>query len=170
MGGTAARMTSPMARPKMCNRSNRSRAKMPAGGWTWITRRSASAFLAVVLLLASSAGQFVVAQSATVRLVIDYGDGVIKTITDVAWTKGNTVFDVMTAARRHTHGIEFKNTGSGSSAFLTQIDDVPNQGGGAGKKNWQFWVNTTYGDKSFGVYEVQALDVVFWRFTSPEGK
>ena len=39
-----------------------------------------------------------------------------------------------------------------------------NQGGGSGAKNWQYWVNTTYADRSFAVFEVQALDTVFWRF------
>ena len=49
-------------------------------------------------------------------------------------------------------------------------DEVANEGGSGAKKNWQLWVNTSYADKSFGVYEVQPLDVVFWRFTTQEGK
>jgi Domain of unknown function (DUF4430) len=61
-------------------------------------------------------------------------------------------------------------TGSGDAAFLTRIDDVPNEGGGGGRKSWQLWVNTAYADRSFGVYEIQALDVVYWRFTTKEGK
>src|SRR5215471_6993989 len=36
------------------------------------------------------------------------------------------------------------------------------------KKNWQLWVNTSYADRGFGAYEVQPLDVVFWRFTTQE--
>jgi hypothetical protein len=108
------------------------------------------------------------AQSATVRLVIDYGDGVIKTITGLPWAKGSTVLDVMNAAKGRPHGISFAYTGSGASAFLTGIDEVANEGGG--KKNWQLWVNTRYADKSFGIYEMQPLDVVFWRFTTQEGK
>ena len=66
--------------------------------------------------------------------------------------------------------LTFSYTGSGASAFLTRIDDVANEGGAAAKKNWQLWVNTSYADKSFGVYEVQPLDVVFWRFTTQAGK
>ena len=64
----------------------------------------------------------------------------------------------------------FSYTGSGASAFLTRIDDVANEGGGGAKKNWQLSVNTSYADRSFGVYELQPLDVVFWRFTTQEGK
>jgi hypothetical protein len=95
---------------------------------------------------------------------------VIKTITDLPWAKGSTVLDVMNAAKDRPHGITFSYTGSGASAFVTRIDDVANEGGSGAKKNWQLWVNTSYADKSFGVYEVQPLDVVFWRFTTQAGK
>jgi Domain of unknown function (DUF4430) len=139
---------------RITNRSNR------------LTLRSVAILLATTLVFAAS--DRTQAQSATVRLVIDYGDGVIKTITELPWAKGNTVLDVMNVAKSRPHGINFSYTGSGASAFLTRIDDVANEGGS--KKNWQLWVNTSYADKSFGVYEVQPLDVVFWRFTTQEGK
>jgi Domain of unknown function (DUF4430) len=136
----------------------------------WMSRRTVVALLGALLLVAGTAGHHAAAQPATVRLVIDYGDGVIKTIVDLPWAKGRTVLDVMNAAKAHRHGITFNYSGSGGSAFLTQIDDVKNEGGGSGKKNWQFWVNTGYADRGFGAYEVQALDVVFWRYATPEVK
>ena len=135
---------------------------------TRLTRRAAARLLGAVLLIVAAAGDRAQAQSATVRLVIDYGDGASKTVTGLPWAKGSTVLDVMNAAKSRPHGITFSYTGSGASAFLTHIDDVANEGGG--KKNWQLWVNTSYADKSFGVCEVQPLDVVFWRFTTQAGK
>jgi hypothetical protein len=132
-----------------------------------LSRRTA-AILLTAFALAATTGDRAQAQSAAVRLVIDYGDGVMKTITGLPWTRGSTVLDVMNAAKDRPHGISFGYTGSGASAFLTQIDDIANEGGG--KKNWQLWVNTSYADKSFAVYDVQPLDVVFWRFTRQEGK
>jgi len=126
--------------------------------------------LATIFLVVGTAGDRAHAQTATVRLVVDYGDGVVKTITGLPWAKGSTVLDVMNAAKDRPHGITFSYTGSGASAFLTRIDDVANEGGGGAKKNWQLWVNTSYADRSFSVYEVQPLDVVFWRFATQEGK
>ena len=131
------------------------------------TRRVTGILLAAAVLVAA-AGDPAKAQSATVRLVVDYGDGVTKTVAQLPWAKGSTVLDVMNAAKNRPHGISFEYTGSGTASFLTRIDDLANQGGG--KKNWQLWVNTSYADKSFAVYEVQPLDVVFWRFTMQEGK
>src|SRR5262249_37871418 len=135
-----------------------------------LTRRAATILLAAILLAFAAAGDRAHAQSATVRLGVDYGDGVIKTINGLPWAKGGTGLDVMDAAKDRPHGITFSYTGSGASAFLTRIDDVANEGGAAAKKNWQLWVNTSYAERSFGVYEVQPLDVVFWRFTAQAGK
>jgi hypothetical protein len=75
----------------------------------------------------------------------------------------------MKAATTRSHGISFSYTGSGDSAVLTKIDDVQNEGGGA-KKNWQYWANGTYGDRSFAVFELQAQDTIVWRFTTEQGK
>jgi len=132
-----------------------------------LTRRAAVGLLVAAVLVAA-AGDRAQAQNATVRLVIDYGDGVSKTIMGLPWAKGSTVLDVMNAAKSGPHGISFGYSGSGSASFLTRIDDVANEGGG--KKNWQLWVNTSYADRSFAVYELQPSDVVFWRFTMQEGK
>ena len=137
-----------------------------------ISRRAASALIAAMLLICGVfAARQAAAQSAssTVRLVIDYGDGTIKTITNVPWAKGNTILDAMNAAKMLPHGITFSYSGSGATALLTKIDDVASESGAA-KKNWQYWVNTTYGDRSFAVFELQALDVVFWRCTVEQGK
>jgi hypothetical protein len=138
-----------------------------------ISRRSAAVLVAAgLLLIGGLAPQRAAAQtgSATVRLVIDYGDGTIKTFADLPWSKGATVLDVMNAAKARPRGITFSHRGSGATAFLREIDGVASQGGGVGKKNWQLWVNTAYADRSFAVYQVQALDVIFWRFAPPQGK
>ncbi len=105
----------------------------------------------------------------TIRLIVDYGDGASKTVANLHWAKGNTILDAMKAATTRPHGISFSCTGSGDSAVLTKIDDVQNEGG-AGKKNWQYWVNGTYGDRSFAVFELQAQDTIVWRFTTEQGK
>ena len=129
-----------------------------------ITRRAAGAWLVALFALIGTVA--VQAQAPTVRLVIDYGDGAVKTFTELPWKKGVTVLDAMNAAKAHPHPIDFAFTGSGATAFLTRIDDLANQGSGAGKKNWQYWVNTGYGDRSFATFEVQASDVIFWRYVA----
>jgi hypothetical protein len=105
----------------------------------------------------------------TVRVIVDYGDGTTQSIDNLPWAKGNTVLDAMTAAAARAHGISFSYTGSGATAVLIKINDVQNQGGGAGKKNWQYWVNGSYGNRSFAAFALQPQDVVVWRFATQQG-
>jgi hypothetical protein len=127
--------------------------------------------LAVVALLASS-GRVAKAddKAATVKVVVDYGDGAQKVFPALEWKEGMTVLDAMEKAKAPGHGITFKYTGKGETAFLTQIDDVTNEGGGKGKKNWQYWVNDGFADKSFGVRKLDKGDVVLWKCAAFEGK
>ena len=136
-----------------------------------ISRRVAL-LAAVLLVVATTWATRPVAAGAddTIRLIVDYGDGASKTVANLPWAKGNTILDAMKAATTRPHGISFSYTGSGDSAVLTKIDDVQNEGGGAGRKNWQYWVNGTYGDRSFAVFELQAQDTIVWRFTTEQGK
>jgi hypothetical protein len=134
---------------------------------------SRGVFLAAAILLVAAPGWGRLAAADaenTVRLIVDYGDGASKTVANLPWSKGNTVLDIMKEATTRPHGISFGFTGSGDTALLTKIDDVANEGGGAGKRNWQYRVNGNYSDRSFAVFELQPEDTVVWRFTGEQGK
>jgi len=137
-----------------------------------VDRRTVARAVAMLVFALAWVALSAAAQEAaqTVRLLVDYGDGVSKTVSGIAWTKGSTVLDAMKAATARPHGISFSYTGADAAAMLTRIDDVPNEGGGTGRKNWQYWVNDAYGDRSFAAFELQAQDVVIWRFATEQGK
>lgn len=103
-----------------------------------------------------------------VKLVVDYDDGVQKTFKSLAWSKGMTVIDAMNLAKAHPRGIVYEATGSGATAFVLSIDSLKNEGGG--KRNWQYWVNTDFADKSAGAWALEPGDVILWRFTQWKGK
>ena len=100
----------------------------------------------------------------TVRLVVDYGDGVEKHFTSLPWKADMTVLDVLQAAARHPRGIRFQHRGSGSTAFVTSIDGVKNEGGKG--RNWVYRVDGKLGDRSCGVYRVKAGQKVLWAFAT----
>ena len=129
-------------------------------------------FAAAWLVIAAAwpSGPAAAGAEDSVRLIVDYGDGAAKILNNLPWAKGTTVLDAMKAATNRPHGISFSFTGSGDLAVLTKIVDVSNQGGGVGKTNWQYWVNGSYGDRSFAVFELQPQDTVVWRFTTEQGK
>ncbi len=99
--------------------------------------------------------------AATVRMVIDYGDGVEKHFTALAWQAEMTVLDALQAAKRHPRGIVFEHRGSGATTLLTKIDDVENEGRG---RNWLFRVNDELGDRSCGIFVLKQGDAVLWKF------
>src|SRR5260370_26456942 len=111
-----------------------------------LTRRSAAILLGTMLLVPALADR-AQAQSAIVRLVIDYGDGVTKTITALAWVKGSTVLDVMNAAKSRPHGISFSYSGSGGGWFLTRNAGVAIRG--SREKKVQLWCITTSLENKF---------------------
>jgi hypothetical protein len=98
---------------------------------------------------------------AVVRLTIDYGDGVEKHFSKIPWREGMTVLDALTEARKHPRGIRFESRGKGETAFVSQIDDLKNEGQG---RNWLFQVNDKAGTTSCGIHRVARDDRILWKF------
>ena len=98
----------------------------------------------------------------SVRLTIDYGDGVQKTFPRIEWKEKLTVFAALQAAAKHPRGIKLEHSGSGESTFIKAIDDCENEGQGG--RNWRYSVNGEGGRISAGIAEVKAGDEILWRF------
>ena len=101
--------------------------------------------------------------SKTIQLIIDYGDGVQKRFTSIAWSDSMTVLDALQSADEHPRGIELEIRGSGEVALVTRIDDLEN-GRSEPPAYWTYEVNEKKADRSAGAYELQAGDVVKWRY------
>lgn len=97
-----------------------------------------------------------------VMVTVDYGDGAQKRFPKIPWKKNMTAFDATMWAAKHPRGVAIERQGKGSFTLVTKIDDLKN--GGAAKKNWIFRVNDELGDKSCGVFSLQAGDRVLWSF------
>ena len=125
-----------------------------------------SLFLLLVALVAANQAIYAAEESAhQYKLVIDYGDGSERHFTALPWKEGLTVLEATKIAEKHPRGISTKIRGSGSTAFLTQIDDVANEGNG---RNWVFRVNGKLGDRSSGIYKIDDGDTILWRFQKYE--
>lgn len=97
------------------------------------------------------------------RLVIDYGDGVQKHFTQLEYTSGMTVWNLLEAAQKHPRGIQVKSRGKDDTLLVTAIDGQANEGG-TSSRNWIFRVNDELGERSAGITPVQAKDVITWRY------
>ena len=101
------------------------------------------------------------ASQETVKLIVDYGDGVQKVFAAIPWTKETTVFSALESASKHPRGIKFTHQGKGETVLVTAIDEQKNEGRG---KNWLYETNGKLGDRSCAVMPLKAGDSVLWRF------
>lgn len=103
-----------------------------------------------------------------IELVIDYGDGVQKRFQRLPWNEGMTVLDALRSASAHPRGIEFTHQGSGEAALVARIDDLTNESGGEGSRNWLYRVNGKLASKSSDAYTLEPDDVILWKFEKYE--
>ncbi len=101
-------------------------------------------------------------KAKTVRIEIDYSDGVQKILTAVPWKPKMTLGDAMEYATSHRRGVKMKIRGKGSISLLEKIDDLQNQG--AKGPNWVFRVNGKLGDRSFAITPLKPGDTILWKF------
>jgi hypothetical protein len=130
-------------------------------------KRAATLLLLILLpfLIASSQSP------QTVTLTVDYEDGIQKHFV-LPFKQNMTVFDLLNAAQNSGHGLKYDYKGAGGppqNFFLTQIDDVKNQGGGSSAHNWSFWINDIYSNKGFGACAIGPSDKVLWKFDTDHG-
>ncbi len=100
----------------------------------------------------------------SVEMVIDYGDGVQVRFTALPWHEKMTGLDAITAASAHPHGVKFVWRGAGSTAFVTQIGDQKNEGGGKESRNWLFSLGGKESEVGIGDATLRPGDVILWRF------
>jgi hypothetical protein len=99
-----------------------------------------------------------------VELMVDFGDGFSKRFVGLPAREAETVLSVLQSAGEagRRGRLEIDVTGSGEMAFVRSIDGVNNQGGAAGARNWQFWVNGERGRVGAGVAPVRPGDRIEW--------
>jgi hypothetical protein len=124
-------------------------------------RRVLLCLLLMSAALAVSSRPLLADDPKNVALTVDYGDGVQKRFTEIAWKDGMTIADLLEAAAKHPRGIKYVKRGEGATAFLTQIDDLKN---GAMDKYWIYEVNGKRGDRSYALVKLKAGDAVLWSF------
>jgi hypothetical protein len=94
-----------------------------------------------------------------VRVKIQRGQGAEVLEGAVPWTEGLTVFDALSGV---SPPIAVESTGQGESLFVQSIAGQANLGSAG--DNWIYRVNGQLGDRSSGIYELEAGDQIEWSF------
>lgn len=126
--------------------------------------------LALVLPFASPAAQAAqpatAAQQQTIKIVVDFSDGVEWHFTAIPWAEGMTVMEALEAAPKGPRGLSYKSKGSGETAFVTEIAEVASEGGTGRKRNWIYKVNGELAQRGAGVVAIKPGDTVKWTYSA----
>ena len=106
-------------------------------------------------------------QESKVSLMVDFGDGDVKTYNDISISQGENLFDAMKKVIQEG-GVafeykEYKDLGM----LITKIKDKEN---GAGNKYWQYWVDNKKADVGASSYFPQNNDIIEWKFIPYKGE
>lgn len=102
-------------------------------------------------------------QDITVNLMLDYGDGDVKSFNGILLPFNASVFDLLKkAATDNNFNLEYKDYG-GDLGVLVQA--IGSKAGNA-KTNmfWEYWVNDTHADIGASGYKLKNGDIVEWKY------
>jgi hypothetical protein len=104
--------------------------------------------------------------SQTASVMLDFGDGDIRTYTDIPIYESETLFKLIERLFSE-NGLRFEfEEYEGFGKLITQIGDKK---GGDENRYWQYWVNNRYAEVGADVYTVKSGDVIEWKFVSYKG-
>ncbi len=102
------------------------------------------------------------AKAQTVSVMLDFGDGTVKSFDAVPFTDGQSLFDVMKQLSERGDGFVFKYQPPGQYGIL--IDQIGDKAGGADGKYWLWWENDRMGQVASDAYKLKQGDIVEWKF------
>lgn len=99
----------------------------------------------------------------TVSVMLDFGDGTVRTFQNVNIGNAKNLFDVVKTLSETGNGFVFKYKPPGQYGVM--IDQIGNKNSGdEGGKYWLFWVNNIEAMQSADNTPVKAGDVIEWKF------
>ena len=103
----------------------------------------------------------------TVSLMLDYGNGTVKTLNDIPWNASSTVFEVLKKLDEEKKiALTYKDYGGELGVFIEAIDGKK----GDTKANtwWQYWVNNRYSTMGVSNNMLKAGDIVEFKLTKEQ--
>lgn len=105
----------------------------------------------------SSAGN----EQPTVSLMLDYGNGYVRTYTDITTHNGETMMGLL---EKQTRNAKIPFTVKKFNGLGTLIETIGTKTNGDEGKYWQYWVNNVAISYGADAYLVKPGDVIEWKF------
>ena len=97
-----------------------------------------------------------------VSLMLDFGNGQVRTYNGVTLPKDSTVFALLEKiTTENDFKLDYKDYGE-LGVFIESVGDIVNDV--EGDRFWQYWVNNVYAEVGASNYQLIDGDVVEWKF------
>lgn len=106
------------------------------------------------------------AAMSSVDLMIDDGDGNIKTWNTVSWHEAMSVLGLLEQVERANAITLVVEGAEKKESKVVSIDTIKNDAS-AGLR-WQYWVNNTYEPRGAGNYFIKPGDIVLWKYAKEQ--
>ena len=101
-----------------------------------------------------------------VNLMVDYGNGEVRTWNTVSWHESMSVVDLLTMVGSAdnvpvtTDGVDENNL------VVTAVNGIAT----SENERWQYWVNNTYEPAPASKYNLKPGDIVMWKFVREQAQ
>lgn len=96
-------------------------------------------------------------------LMLDFGDGRVKTFNNIAVNDNSTIFELLEKITAENNlEFKYKDYGSDMGAMIELIGESASDS--KSDRYWQFWVNNEYALIGASNYRLQDGDVVEWKY------
>jgi hypothetical protein len=110
------------------------------------------------------------AAMSSVNLMIDHGDGTIKTWNTISWHESMSVLNLLETVAG-AKGIQLSTKdGEKNGPSVTAIDGLGNGAKGTTTVRWQYWVNNTYEPRIAAKYYLKPGDIVLFKYVTEQPK
>jgi hypothetical protein len=102
-----------------------------------------------------------------VNLMLDFGNGQIKTFNQISLMKGASVFDLLKKITTENDlDLKTKDYGQELGVLIEKIGAVSNDA----KTNyfWTYWVNNNYAEIGASNYHLKDQDIIEWKYTKSQ--
>lgn len=106
------------------------------------------------------------AAMTSVNLMIDEGNGTVKTWNTVSWHEAMSVLDLLEAVAATKNITLLTANNAAKQEAVTTINGITNDTREG--KRWQYWVNNTYEPRVASKYYLKPGDIVVWKYVKEQ--
>lgn len=104
------------------------------------------------------------AAMSSVNLMIDHGDGTIRTWNTVSWHESMSVLNLLETVAAAKEIVLLTKNNTNNDRSVVSINALMNMANGTSSVRWQYWVNNTYEPRIASKYYLKPGDIVMWKY------